>query len=84
MPEATSPAFVERRILQFFQEQPQAVETVRGISAWVRAEAEQVQQVLDQLTERKWLLTHESASVRGYVLTRDERVLGQIQAVLEG
>ena len=82
MPEATSSASIERRILQFFQEQPQAVETVRGIAAWVSAEAGQVQQALDQLTERKWLLTHESASVRGYVLTRDERILGQIQVVL--
>ena len=73
---------IHRRILRFFQEHPHAVESVRGISAWLGDEQEQISRALEELVVRKWLAAHETAAVRGFALTRDERVLAQIRQLL--
>jgi len=74
---------VQRRILNFFQEHPHAVETVRGISTWLGDETEVIQEALESLVGRKWLTADQTSAVRGYVLTRDERLLTQIQELTE-
>jgi len=73
---------VQRQILKFFQEHPQAVETVRGIATWLGQEAEVVEQALEGLVSRKWLALHETSAVRGYALTADARFLTQIREAL--
>ena len=75
---------IERKILKFFQEHPQAVETVRGIATWLGHEAEAVEEALKGLVGRKWLIADQTSVVRGYTLTGDDRVLTQIQEALEG
>lgn len=74
---------VQRRIINFFQEHPHAVETVRGIATWLGYETEIIQEALESLVGRKWLTADQTSAVRGYVLTRDERLLTQIQEVME-
>ena len=74
---------VQRQILKFFKDHPQAVETVRGISTWLGREAEVVEQALEGLVSRRWLALHETSVVRGYALTADARLLAQIREVLE-
>ena len=76
------PVDLQKRILKFFQEQPQAVETARGINAWVSAEPEALEEVLKDLVHRKWLLALETSAVTGYTLTQDQRFLGQIEKIL--
>ncbi|MBI3333259.1 MAG: hypothetical protein HYZ93_04135 [Candidatus Omnitrophica bacterium] len=73
---------VERRILQFFREHPQAVETVRGIATWVGCEAEAIEKALNGLVGRRWIATDETRMVRGYALTQDQRILAQIQETM--
>ena len=74
---------VERRILQFFREHPHAVETVRGIATWIGHEPKVIEEALKGLVGRKWISTDETSMVRGYVLTRDQRALTQIQEMME-
>ncbi|MBI3615939.1 MAG: hypothetical protein HY211_05415 [Candidatus Omnitrophica bacterium] len=75
---------VQRQILKFFQQHPQAVETVRGIASWLGHEAKVVEEALKELVGRRWLATDETSAVRGYALTGDRRMLTQIQEALEG
>ena len=74
---------LERRILAFFQEHPEAVETVRGITRWLGEEAEPVVVALQQLAERGWLTADETSAVTGYALTGDTHLLAQIGQALE-
>lgn len=72
----------ERKILQFFHEHPQAVETVRGIATWLGAEIPLVQEALKGLVERKWLLADQTSVVVGFTLTCDDRLLLQLREAL--
>ncbi len=74
---------VQRQILKFFQEHPQAVETVRGLATWLGHEVAVVEQALEGLVSRRWLALHETSAVRGYALTADARFLAQIREALE-
>ncbi len=80
--DASSLTPLERQILQFFQEHPHAVETVRGIATWLGHEVAAVEEALKCLVSRKWLAMDETSAVRGYALTGDERLLSQIRQVL--
>jgi len=74
---------LQRRILHFFQGHPQAVETARGIAVWVGVEMETIAESVQDLLKRRWLTADETSAVTGYALTRDERLLAQIQNALE-
>ena len=74
---------IQRRILRFFQEQPQAVETARGISTWIGVEMEAIAEAVQDLLKRRWLTADETSVVTGYALTRDERLLTQIRNAME-
>ncbi len=74
---------IERRVLRFFREHPHAVETSRGIAAWLGAEEARVDEALQDLAVRSWLNAHETFCVKAYSLTRDERLLTRIQESLE-
>ena len=82
MPDADPLTPTGKKILLFFQEHPHAVETARGISTWLGASPDVVGKALDDLVERKWLLTHETSVVVGYTLTGDEKLVAQIRSVL--
>ncbi len=74
---------LQRRILHFFREHPQSVETERGIAAWVGVEVETINAPVQDLFKRRWLTADETSAVTGYALTRDDRLLAQIQNVME-
>ncbi len=74
---------VQRRILQFFRENSNAIETARGIATWLAAEPNLVQEALEGLVNRKWLAIHKTDVVTGYALTSNEHALVQIEQALE-
>ena len=74
---------IQRKILHFFQEQPQAVETARGVATWIGVEMEMITEAVQDLLKRRWLTADETSAVTGYALTRDERLLEQIQEALK-
>lgn len=69
---------LQRRILRFFQEQPHAVESLRGISGWIGAAQGLVGEAVEDLLSRRWLVADETSAVKAYCLTRDERLLAEI------
>jgi len=42
-----------------------------------------IEEALEELVGRKWLLAHASSSVTGYALTHDERFIREIRAALK-
>ena len=72
----------QKRILEFFQKQPHAIETAKGMATWLCADQTDVGKALEELADRKWLLIHEASSVVGYSLTDNERLLTEIGQVL--
>ncbi len=79
---AFSPTAIQRRILKFFQEHPQAVESVRGIATWLGVEPMPVEEALNGLAEQKWLAKHETSAVQGFALTEDRRLLSRLDQLL--
>lgn len=75
---------LQRKILRFFHEQPHAVESARGISTWIGAEPEHVEEAVGDLLERGWLDSDQTSAARGYSLTRDDKLLTQIRRALAG
>ena len=75
---------LQRKILRFFHEQPHAVESARGISTWIGAEPKHVEEAVGDLLARKWLDLDETTAARGYSLTRDDKLLLQVQRALGG
>ena len=75
---------IQRRILLFFQEHSQAVETVRGIATWLGVEPPVIEEALEQLVRRGWLVIHKASAVTGYALTHDERISTEIKSALGG
>ena len=73
---------LERRILRFFHEHPHAVETARGVAAWIGDETQAIQEAVQALSKRRWLTADETSAVTGYALTRDDRCLAQIRSAL--
>lgn len=73
---------LQRKILLFFKEHPQAVETARGISAWVGEEAQAILESLAGLLERQWLTADQTSAVTAYALTTDTQALAQIAQAL--
>ena len=74
---------LQRKILHFFREHPQAVETVRGIAAWVGVGVDAIAEAVQELLKRRWLTADETSAVTGYALTQDGRLLAQIQDALK-
>lgn len=75
---------LQRKILRFFHDQPHAVESARGISTWIGAEPEHVEEAVQDLLERKWLDSDQTPVACGYSLTRDGKLLTQIRRALVG
>ena len=73
---------LQRKILNFFHEQPHAVESARGISSWTGVEPERVEEAVGDLLTWRWLDLDETSLAKGYSLTRDERLLLQVQRAL--
>ncbi len=70
---------IQQQILKFFQQNSHAVETARGIALWLGVEPKFVQEALEGLVERGWLLTHKTDAIVGYALTTDEKILNYIR-----
>lgn len=75
---------IQGRILRFFQENPQAVETSRGIASWLGVEPSLVEAAVGELATRRWLSIHQTSMVTGYALTNDAGLLAEIREALEG
>jgi len=78
--ESVSSWHVALKILRYLEERPNAADTVEGIVEWwvpkqsIYEEAKVVQRALDDMVNRKWLLTNESSDARKHYRLNTDRI----------
>ncbi len=71
-----------RKILEFFSENPNALDTPRGIATWINQEVKHVAPALDKLEKLGYLIEHRVSSTIGYSYTRDKKKIAMISRIL--
>ena len=69
-------------IIDFFCQNSAAIDTVSGISAWVRADKKEVKKVLIEFSKAGILDVHKVSSTIAYSYTRDPHLMSQIKKAL--
>lgn len=76
-------SFVEWDILHFFYTNPQASDSLEGIAKNIGRDAEQMEQALKRLLEKKFLEGKTADKVQVYSLTEDKEKKKTLQAFME-
>lgn len=72
-----------KKILLFFNENPQSIDTAKGISIWVGDEADKVCEGLDTLVKEGILVSHKTASTSAYSYTNQRDVVKKIEKYIK-
>ncbi|MBU1061271.1 MAG: hypothetical protein KJ952_00905 [Candidatus Omnitrophica bacterium] len=70
---------VTKKILLFFNENPQSIDTAKGISIWVGCDADTIQKSLDKLVKEGILVNHKTSSIDAYAYTNQKDILKKIE-----
>ncbi|MBU1852759.1 MAG: hypothetical protein KJ957_01780 [Candidatus Omnitrophica bacterium] len=74
---------VTKKILLFFNENPQSIDTAKGISIWVGCDADTTQKSLDKLVKEGILVNHKTSSIDAYSYTNQKDILKKIERHIE-
>lgn len=72
-----------RKVLLFFNENPQSIDTAKGISIWVGCELEDVQKALNKLVDQGILVNHKTASTDAYSYTNQKDTVKKIERYIK-
>jgi DNA-binding transcriptional regulator YhcF (GntR family) len=75
---------VKKKIIVFFHENPQAVDSVRGISTWINIKPNIVKKALEGLVREGILVAHRGSTTTGYAYTQDRDMVSRIESYLYG
>jgi len=70
---------VKKKIITFFYENPQSLDSVRGISTWINIKPKIVKKALEELVRDGILVAHRGSSTTGYAYTQDKDIMVQIE-----
>ena len=73
---------LHRIVVNFFHQHPAAIDTVSGISAWVRGDKKAIKKILKELSKGGILDAHHVSSTIAYSYTKDPDLISQIKKVL--
>jgi len=73
---------IKRKIVIFFYENPQSVDSVRGIATWTNIKPKLAKKALEELAKDGILVAHRGSSTTGYAYTQDKNIISQIEAKL--
>jgi len=74
---------IHYKILSFFHENQASLDSPKGIATWIREERTPVKKALEDLVKMEILVAHRSSSMTGYSYTTDQKLIKQIQRLLE-
>lgn len=74
---------VSRKILLFFNENTNSIDTAKGISAWIGCDVDAVQKMLNKLVEEGVLVNHKAASTNAYSYTTQKDVVKKIERYIK-
>ncbi|MEE8359660.1 MAG: hypothetical protein V3S04_01890 [Candidatus Omnitrophota bacterium] len=73
-----------RKILRFFHENPNSIDTARGVATWTNIDKKKVTLILKKLSDHKLLIAHNVSSTTGYSYTRNKKNMKSIEGLLKG
>ena len=72
-----------RKILFFFNENPNCIDTVKGISLWISGDINTIQKALNRLVEEGIITSHTAASTTAYAYTNDKGIVKKIEKYIK-
>jgi len=63
------------KVVQFFMDNPNSVDTPRGVSAWTNLSLNDSRDILEELAKKGILRAYRTSSTVGYSLTENKKVL---------
>lgn len=74
---------VARKILFFFNENPNCIDTVKGISLWISGDMDAIQKTLNQLVKEGIITSHSAASTAAYAYTNNKEIVKKIEKYIK-
>ncbi|MDO8603032.1 MAG: hypothetical protein Q7O04_04190 [Candidatus Omnitrophota bacterium] len=71
------------KILLFFNENPNCIDTAKGISLWIGGDINNTQKVLNQLVKEGIIVCHRTASTNAYAYTNNKEIIKKIEKYLK-
>ena len=72
-----------RKILLFFNENPNCIDTVKGISLWISGDINAIQKALNQLVKEGVITSHQTASTTAYAYTNNKEIVKKIEKYIK-
>ena len=72
-----------RKILLFFNENPNCIDTAKGISLWIGGDINIIQKALNQLVKEGIITSHTTASTAAYAYTNDKEVVKKVEKYIK-
>ena len=79
------PAYTEAhlKIIRFFLDNPQSIDTPRGVSAWTNLSLSESRRILEELAREGLLKAYRTSSTVGYSLCENKSVLKPVEKLLK-
>lgn len=71
------------KILLFFNENPNCIDTAKGISLWVGGDANSIQKALNQLVKEGVITSHQTTSTTAYAYTNNKQLVKKIEKCIK-
>jgi len=72
-----------RKIVLFFNENPNCIDTAKGISLWIGWDINIIQKTLDQLVKEGIIISHQAASTAAYAYTNNKEIVKKIEKYIK-
>lgn len=72
-----------KNILLFFNENPNCIDTAKGISLWIGADAGAIEKALSHLVKEGILVSHTSVSTTAYAYTNNKHLVKKIEKYIK-
>jgi len=72
-----------RKILFFFNENPNCIDTAKGISLWIGGDVDNIQKALNQLVKECLITSHQTASTTAYAYTNNKQIVKKIEKYIK-
>jgi hypothetical protein len=70
---------INRRIVEFFLENPSSLDTARGIATWINEGVKKTEKALNELAEAKILIPHSTNAATAYGYTTDAGIISRVK-----
>jgi predicted transcriptional regulator len=74
---------ISKKVLFFFNENQNCIDTVKGISLWIGGDIDIIQKALNQLVKEGVITSHRTASTTAYAYTNNKEIVKKIEKYIK-